>query len=86
MVGKEIVGIEQKKGTFTAEDGRVIDYDNVYLHLLGQNDNVNGSAVSVLKVKSELADGLQVGDNIVPIYDVSKSGAPFLSTIEVINE
>ena len=84
MSGKQIVGIETKKGTFTNDAGQVIAFDNVYLHLLGHNPKVEGSAVSVLKVKSELADGLQIGDCINLIYDMRKDGTPYLCDIEVV--
>lgn len=82
---KEIVGIESKKGSFTTEDNRVVAFDNVYLHLLGENPKVTGHAVSTLKVKAELADGLQVGDYISLNYDMRKDGTPYLCGIEVVD-
>ena len=84
MTFKEIVGMENKKGSFVNEAGQTVTFDNTYLHLLGQNPKVTGSAVSVLKVKSELADGLQVGDCINLIYDMRKDGTPYLCNIEVV--
>lgn len=81
---KEIVGLEQKKGTFENEAGQTVAFDNVYLHLLSENPKVAGRAVSCLKVKSALADGLLVGDFITLNYDTRKDGTPYLCSIEVV--
>lgn len=50
----KVVGFEKKKGTFTNQQtGEVIEYDNIILYCTNDSiDNVHGSYVSEIKVKS----------------------------------
>lgn len=61
----KLVGYETKKGTFSGDNGKLIEYDNVILHCIGSdNPNVIGCSAFEQKIKSK---------DIVSILGVSNS-------------
>ena len=49
-----VIGVEHKSGSFTNDAGKTFAYDNYNLHCTRESNRVIGSAVTVLKVKSDL--------------------------------
>lgn len=52
---KQIVGYERKTGSMVAENGKTINYDNIVLHVLSDEDiKVIGKSAAFVKVPSKL--------------------------------